>query len=383
MDNSFFPEIKGRLGFGYMRLPLHEDGTVDKEKTCEMADLFIDAGFNYFDTAHGYTKGQCETSFGECVAARHPREDFVLAAKLTDAYFKKTEDIRPFFMQQLRDMQVDYFDFYLMHSQSDKVYKYFQDRHAYEEAYRLKEEGYIRHFGISFHDKAEMLEKILTEHPEIELVQIQLNYLDFDDLSVESGKVYEVCERFGKAVSVMEPVKGGILQTLVPGAQQIFDELNAEKGTHMSNASYALRFAAGFKNVCIVLSGMGDMDMMRDNTSFMKDFEPLGEEELAAVWKVRDAIWSKKMVPCTGCRYCVEGCPKNILIPDMFSCYNTKKTFGDWNADFYYGEALTSKGHAKASECLKCGKCEAACPQHLPIRDLLKDVAEEFEKQEK
>ena len=375
-QSRFFPEINGNFGFGCMRLPM-KDGKVDYEEFCRMADAFIDAGFNYFDTAHGYIGGQSETAIRDCVSKRYDRSRFLLTNKLTDPYFKKQEDIRPFFEQQLAWCGVDYFDFYLMHAQDKNNYQKFKRCKAYETAYALKEEGLIRHFGISFHDKAEVLDTILTEHPEVEIVQIQFNYVDYDDASVEARKVYEVCEKHGKPVIVMEPVKGGSLVRLPEQADAILREL---KGG--SNAAYAIRFAASFPNMAMVLSGMSDMAQMEDNLSAMRDFRPLNEAEHAAIRRVCDIFRSLNLIPCTSCRYCVEEneCPKGIRIPDMFSSLNAHEAFHNWNTGYYYNTVITGGGHGKASECIRCGKCEKVCPQHLPIRELLKNVAATFEK---
>ena len=373
--SRFFPEINGDFGFGCMRLPM-KDGEVDHELFSRMADAFIGSGFNYFDTAHGYIGGKSETAIRECVSKRYPREKFLLTDKLTDPYFKKQEDIVPFFMQQLEWCGVDYFDFYLMHAQDKNNYRKFQRCKAYATALELKKKGLIRHFGISFHDKAEVLDMILTENPEVEIVQIQFNYVDYEDASVESRKVYEVCEKHGKPVIVMEPVKGGSLVNLPPEADAVLRGLHGG-----SNASYAIRFAASFPNMAMVLSGMSTIDQMEDNISAMKDFKPLDEAERAAVDKVCGIFRSLNLVPCTSCRYCIEEseCPKAIRIPDMFSALNAHEAFHDWNSGFYYSSVITGGGHGKASECVKCGKCEKVCPQHLPIRELLEKVAETFE----
>ncbi len=373
--NKFFPEIHGNFGFGCMRLPM-AGGTVDYSEFTKMADAFIDAGFNYFDTAHGYLGGQSETAIGDCVASRYSRDKFILTNKLTDPYFKKQEDIRPFFMRQLAWCKVDYFDFYLMHAQDKNNYEKFKRCRAYETAYEFKKEGLIKHFGISFHDKADVLDMILTEHPEIEIVQIQFNYVDYEDASVESRKVYEVCEKHGKPVLVMEPVKGGSLINLPDEADKILRGLNGG-----SNASYAIRFAASFPNMAVVLSGMSNMAQMEDNISAMKDFKPLGENEMDAVHKVCNIFRSLNLIPCTSCHYCIEEneCPKGIRIPDMFSLLNAHEAFHNWNTGYYYSHIITGNGHGKASDCIKCGKCEKVCPQHLEIRNLLTKVAATFE----
>lgn len=364
-------EIKKKLAFGCMRLPMKED-RVDEPQFCQMVDRFMEEGFNYFDTAHGYLDGKSETAIRACLTSRYPRESYLLTNKLTDCFFKTQEDIRPFFENQLKWCGVDYFDFYLMHAQNAGNYEQFKRCKAYETAFELKAEGKIRHVGISFHDTAEMLERILTDYPEIEVVQIQFNYLDYDDPAVQGRKVYEVCRKYNKPVLVMEPVKGGNLVNLPGDAKNVLNDLNGG-----SAASYAIRFAAGFEGMLCVLSGMSNIEQLEDNISYMKDFQPLNETELSAVHKVVDILHSKKLIPCTACRYCVAGCPQKISIPDLFSCMNTKELTKDWNADYYYG-IYTEQG-GKASSCIGCGKCEKICPQHLPIRKLLADAAKNFE----
>jgi len=372
---KFFENIDRKFGFGCMRLPLLESGEVDTELFSKMVDKFIDEGFNYFDTAHGYVGGKSETALRECLTSRYPRDKYILTDKLSTHHFSKEEEIRPLFESELAACGVDYFDFYLMHAQDANIFAKFKKCRAYETALQFKEEGKIKHFGISFHDRAAVLEQILTEYPQIEVVQIQFNYADYEDPSVESRKVYEVCEKHGKPVIVMEPVKGGSLVTLPEEAQKVLDAL----GSNMSNASYAIRFAAGFDNIMMVLSGMGNMEMVEDNTSYMKDFQPLSAEERAAVDKVTEIFRAQNLIPCTACRYCMEECPKGIHIPDMFALLNAKKCFGNWNTDYYYNNIHTTEG-TKAKDCLKCGKCEKICPQHLEIRKLLEDVSAEFDK---
>ena len=370
-----FPEIHGKLGFGGMRMTKEGDA-IDHRLLAQMIDTYMESGFNYFDTAHGYHDGLSEPAYKKCLTSRYPRESYVLTDKLTAEYFKSEEDVRKVFGEELECCGVEYFDFFLMHALGNVNYDKFVRCRAFETAFELKKEGKIRHVGISFHDTADMLEKILNDYPQIEIVQIQLNYLDYEDGEVQSRKVYEVCRRHNKPMLIMEPVKGGNLVKLPDKALRVLEDLGGG-----SPASYALRFAAGFDGIVSVLSGMSNMEQLEDNIRTMKGVRKLDERERAAVQQVVSIIHDMRLIDCTACRYCTAGCPKKILIPDLFSCMNTKELTGSWNPDFYYRTVYTQHG-GKASDCVGCGKCEKACPQHLPIRKLLKQVADQFEKEE-
>ncbi len=365
--------IKKKLGFGCMRLPMQGDA-VDTAEFCRMVDIFLENGFNYFDTARGYLGGKSETALRECLTSRYPRERYVLTNKLSHNFFKTTADIRPYFESQLAACGVEYFDIYLMHAQNRNIYARYKRERAYETALELLAQGKIKHFGISFHDKAEVLREILTEYPQIEVVQLQFNYLDYEDPSVEGRKCYEVCREFGKPVFVMEPVKGGRLANqLPPEAEEIFRAV----GTG-SNASFAIRFAAGFEGIVSVLSGMGTPEMVLDNVSYMKDFQPLDKQEMQAVEKVTALLCAQDLIPCTACKYCMEVCPRGIAVPDILGAVNSMKVCNSWNAKHYYD--IFTENAPKASDCIGCGKCEGSCPQKLPVRALLADAVTMFEK---
>lgn len=372
IDGAF--GINKKLGFGCMRMTMKDD-EVDYDVFKEMIDSYLNGGFNYFDTAHGYIGGKSETALRDCLVARYPRDRYILTNKLSHNFFNSEDDIRPFFESQLKACGVEYFDFYLMHAQTRALFEKYKRCRAYETALALKEEGKIKHFGISFHDTADVLEEILKEYPQIEVVQIQFNYLDYDDASVQSKKVYDVCRKYNKYVLIMEPVKGGSLVNLPDEAKAVFDGIGTS-----SYASYAIRFAAGFEGVISVLSGMGTMSMIRDNMNHMTDFAPLNETELEAVKKVAHIIRLGKKIQCTDCKYCMERCPQNIPIPAIFACLDSKRIFNNWSSSYYYD--TNTKGKGKASDCVECGLCEDTCPQHLKIRDLLKAASKEFDKKD-
>lgn len=362
--------FRNNFGFGVMRLPMIGED-VDLKQFSQMVDTFMSRGFNYFDTAHIYIKGKSELAVRECITKKYPRESFILTDKLSNPFFNSEEEIDGYFETMLEACGVEYFDFFLMHAQNRKSYEKYKKCRAYEKAFEYKKQGKVRHVGLSFHDSPEILDKILTENPEIEIVQIQFNYLDTDNPSVESMGCYEVARKHNKPIIVMEPVKGGTLANIPEEAQKVFKTLG-----NMSPASYALRYAAGFDGVVMVLSGMSNMEQMLDNLSFMENFTPLNEKELDAVKKVKEIIIKQEAIKCTGCGYCVDDCPKNILIPDIFAAYNALKKGEDGNEK--YKKATENNG--KASDCIRCGKCRNACPQYIDILKFLKYSVDCFEK---
>ena len=361
--NPFFPEIKKNFGFGCMRFPTIDD-KIDFAQVTEMVDAFLDAGFNYFDTARPYHNGTSEDALRQCLTSRYPRDRFVLADKLSITQFEREEEILPLFESQLERCGVEYFDFYLFHAVSAPRHERFKELHAYDIVKGLKEAGKIRHMGLSFHDKARVLDKILTEVPELEFVQLQVNYVDWDDLKVQSRKCCEVCKKHGKPIMVMEPVKGGTLVDLPEAA--------LKEMTTGSPASYAIRYAAGLPDVCMVLSGMSNMEQMRDNISFMQDFRKLTYAEEQAIDRVRAIYQSQNRIPCTGCRYCVAGCYGQIDIPRVFAAYNAVLE-GKEGAEEAY-RAL-DRG---ADRCVGCDMCGHVCPQNLNIRALMERINKRF-----
>jgi len=365
-----FTEIKKNFGFGCMRLPMIDD-KVDYDEFNRMIDAFISAGFNYFDTAHGYIDGKSETAVRDCLAARYPRDAFVLANKLSHPYFEKEEDILPLFETQLKQCGVEYFDFYLIHAVNRNSYeKKYKGCNAFGVVEELKKAGKVRHIAMSFHDTADILDKILSEQPSIELVQLQINYLDYDDPGIQSKACYDVAVKHGKKVIVMEPVKGGALVNLPKEAAAVLDELGGG-----SYASYALRYAASFPEVIMVLSGMGNMAMVNDNIATFSNFVPFSREEYEATDRVREIIRAVNQIQCTGCEYCLESCPSSIKIPLIFAAYNNytaaKVSYRDTKKSF------PTEGGV-AGDCIECGACEEICPQGLKIRTHLKHIADEF-----
>lgn len=370
-----------KLGFGLMRLPLtdpNNGASVDVELLKTMVDAFLEKGFTYFDTAWMYCGFQSECAIREALVKRHPRDSYTLADKLHAGFLKTKEDRERIFQEQLRKTGVDYFDYYLLHDVGTDHYKTYQELDCFRWLEEKKAQGLARHIGFSYHDNAELLDRVLTEHPEVEFVQLQLNYLDWDSEGVQSRKCYETAVKHGKPVIVMEPVKGGTLARVPESVEKMFREARPE----MSIPSWAIRFAASLEHVMVVLSGMSNMEQLLDNTDYMADFQPLSAQEQALVKKAVDAINSTIAIPCTGCSYCTEGCPQRIAIPKYFSLYNAdlqEIKEKSWRPQGEYYTRLTMN-FGKASDCLECGQCEQVCPQHLPIIRHLKDVAARFEK---
>lgn len=374
-------ESKKRLGFGLMRLPLlnpDNPANIDVEQVKQMVDTFLERGFTYFDTAWMYHSFQSENVVKEALVDRYPRDSYTLATKLHAGFIKTKEDRDKVFEEQRRKTGVEYFDYYLLHDIGFDHYKTYTDLDCFRWLMDKKEKGLVRHIGFSYHDNAELLDKVLTEHPEFEFVQLQINYLDWESEGIQSRKCYEVAEKHHVPVIVMEPVKGGTLANVPDAVTKMFKEYHPD----MSVPSWAIRFAASHENVALVLFGMSNMEQLLDNLSYMDELVPLNEEENALIRKAVEIINSTIEIPCTGCSYCTDGCPMNIAIPKYFSLYNADKQeikTKSWMPQQEYYSRLTGT-FGKASDCVACGQCEDVCPQHLPVIDYLQKVAEHFEK---
>lgn len=364
-----------KLGFGLMRLPLidFEDTTsIDIPKVVRMADRFLAEGFSYFDTAHPYHRGNSEPAFREAVVKRHSRGSYTIADKLSFSMIRDKEEIPGFFEKQLNLLGVDHIDYYLLHALSEKSFRQAESMDAFGFVARMKKEGKLGSIGMSFHDKPELLDEILTKHPEMEFVQLQINYIDWLDEGVQAGKCHDVALKHGKPIIVMEPVKGGRLADLPAEAAAILKAANP----CASLASWAVRYAAGLDSVIMVLSGMSDESHIEDNIGYMRDFKPLDEQEKKALDKAASIVRSRTAIDCTDCRYCVEHCPQKIAIPDYFEIFNDLNRYGEGRLKesvSFYRRIAQTKG--KASDCIKCAFCEEHCPQHLEIRKHLEEVS--------
>ena len=369
-----------KLGFGFMRLPLLDENDrskIDVEQVKKMVDIYMKRGFAYFDVAHRYHDEMCEPTIREVLVKRYPRDRYILTDKMTLNYITKSEDQESFLQDQLKLCGTEYFDNYLVHNLGAVWYEVAKKFGTFEFIRKKKEEGFIRHTGFSFHDKPEVLEQILSEHPEIDIVQLQLNYLDWEDSGIQSRKCYEVARKHGKLVTVMEPLKGGNLANVPAEVQALFKQYNPDR----SAASWAIRFAASHDGIVTVLSGMSSLEQLIDNTSYMQDLKPLTQGEFKILEKAAEIIRSATAIPCTNCRYCVTECPKQIAIPDYFSLYNNLKQLkhvGYVVNQLNYYENLSEK-NGKASDCVKCKQCEKNCPQHIKITEWLPEVAKTFE----
>ena len=360
-----------RLGFGLMRLPKNPDGSIDIPQVCEMADHFLAAGGTYFDTAYVYDNGLSEAAFKAAVADRYPREAYTICTKL-NAFMQCTDEksAKQQFLTSLERTGAGYFDYYLLHAlQRNNTDKY-NGYHLWDYIAEMKEKGLIKHYGFSFHADPQLLEQLLREHPEVDFVQLQINYADWENPGVASRRNWEICQEHGKPVVIMEPVKGGILAEPIPEVKKILKDADPEA----SCASWALRFAVGLDNILAVLSGMSSLEQMDDNLRHMTPFKPLDEGEMKVIARAQQALDGAKAVPCTACRYCTKGCPMQIPIPDIFTVYNRREGSPHFRTVREYTIVTTGKG--KAADCIGCGQCESGCPQHLPIISLLEKCRE-------
>lgn len=369
-----------KLGFGLMRLPAldpNDPSKIDIELAKKMVDVFMERGFTYFDTAWMYCGFASENATKEILVDRYPRDSFTLTTKLHAGFIRTKEDRDKIFNTQMEKTGVSFFDYYLIHDVNSHSLETYEKLDCFTWIMDKKKAGLVKHIGFSFHDNAELLDKVLTKHPEFEYVQLQINYLDWESNAIQSRKCYEVAKKHNIPVLVMEPVKGGTLAKVPESVEKMFKDYNPKA----SIPSWAIRFVASMDNIFMVLSGMSDLEQVLDNTGFMQDMKPINEEEMTLIKKAVDIINGSIAIPCTGCEYCVAGCPKKIQIPKCFSLYNTDKQeldTKDWTPQRGYYDHLT-KNSGKASDCVGCRQCEKVCPQHLPIVNHLKTVAAHFE----
>ena len=370
MQSELGKEIK-KLGFGLMRLP-QKDGAFDMEQIKQMVDLFMEAGFTYFDTAWAYAGS--EDAIRQALVERYPRESYQLATKNAAWINCKTkEEACAQFDISLKQTGAGYFDFYLLHNLGEGRTHYFDDFDMWNWVQEKKEAGLIRHIGFSFHSTPEELDEILNAHPEMEFVQLQINYADWENPAVQSRRCYEVARKHGKPVIIMEPVKGGMLATPPETVEKVLKEAEPQA----SSASWAVRFAADLEGVITVLSGMSNIEQMKDNLSYMKSFTELTKQQKETLKKAQKELAKIPLIPCTTCNYCAKVCPMNIGISGSFTAMNYLTLYSDLDAAKHQeGWLVGGHGMKRADECIKCGKCEEACPQHIKIREHLAEVSE-------
>jgi predicted aldo/keto reductase-like oxidoreductase len=364
-----------KLGFGLMRLP-EKDGEIDFAHVCRMVDSYMEKGFNYFDTAYVYHGGKSESIASTALVKRYPRDSYYLATKLPAWLLQSADDRDRIFNEQLERTQAGYFDFYLLHSIEDgNNYETYEKYDCFNWGLQKKAEGKIKHLGFSFHGTPKLLEQVLDKHPEVEFVQIQLNYADWDNPVIQSGALYEILRKRNIPIIVMEPVKGGTLANIAPKLEEMFKTANPNR----SIASWALRFVGSLDGVMTILSGMSNEEQMNDNLGTFSSFEPLSDQEKEVVQNVVNGMREMPLIACTSCRYCCDGCPSNIQIPDVFRAVNTLRIDPNDGRSRTYYEYLTSTTSGKAKDCIACGQCESVCPQHLPIIELMQEAAEKLD----
>lgn len=373
MSNNYLGKEIAKLGFGLMRLPMCGED-IDMEQTNKMVDRFMEQGFTYFDTAYVYINGKSEVAAREAIVKRYPRESFQLATKLPLWSVQNYEDMRKIFDTQLERTGAGYFDYYLLHALNADIMEKAEQVGAWKFVQEMKEKGLIKHLGFSFHDKAEYLDSILTKHPEAEFVQLQINYVDWENDIIQARLCYETAQKHNMPVIVMEPVKGGALAAMSPEVQAVLNSANPD----LSVASWAIRYAASMNGIITVLSGMSNLEQMDDNLSYMADFQPLTEQESGVILNIVEELKKIPTIPCTTCKYCVEGCPQKINIPGVFEGYNNYTLYQNLEGARGHYRWLTGDS-GKASDCIACGECESHCPQHIRISDQMKEISGVFE----